>query len=110
MNIRILRNALLSVLISAFAGSSAAAQTVWTQQHIGTKGDLNVVYFTSQDRGWVAGDSGFLAQTIDGGTTWTPYPLGTTENVNEIYFRNEDNGYLVAGRKMFITHDRGRTW
>src|SRR4051812_41935199 len=95
-------------LISAFAALSASAQTVWTRQHVNASGDLNVVYFTSGDRGWVAGDGGFLAQTRDGGGTWTPYPLGMTENVNEIYFRNEDNGYLVAGKRMFITHDGGR--
>jgi photosystem II stability/assembly factor-like uncharacterized protein len=107
MTTRSLRGAVFLLLISAF---TAAAQTTWTPQHINVKGDLNVVYFTSGDKGWVAGDSGFLAQTRDGGGTWTPYVLGTTENVNEIYFRNEDNGYLVAGRKMFITHDGGRTW
>ncbi|MCV4861168.1 hypothetical protein OFB63_34480, partial [Escherichia coli] len=28
----------------------------------------------------------------------------------EIYFRNDNNGYLVAGRKMFITNDGGKSW
>jgi photosystem II stability/assembly factor-like uncharacterized protein len=86
------------------------AQRSWVAQSFGAKGDLNVVYFTSSDKGWVAGDGGFLAQTLDGGQTWTPYPLKTTENVNEIYFRNVDHGYLVAYQKMFMTHDGGGTW
>jgi photosystem II stability/assembly factor-like uncharacterized protein len=68
------------------------------------------VYFTSADRGWIAGDNGFLAATTDGGRTWATYSLGTTEDINEIYFRNETNGYLVAGRKMFATSDGGSTW
>ena len=110
MMIRRLRNAVCSFAVVLLVILSASAQTTWTAQHVNAKGDLNVVYFTSGDKGWVAGDGGFLAQTRDGGGTWTPYPLGTTENVNEIYFRNEDNGYLVAGKRMFITHDGGRSW
>ncbi|HKX83406.1 MAG TPA: YCF48-related protein, partial [Pyrinomonadaceae bacterium] len=73
-------------------------------------GDLIAVYFTSTNRGWIAGDNGFLAATNDGGVSWSKYPLGTTENINEIYFRNENNGYLVAGRKMFMTNDGGASW
>lgn len=86
------------------------AQSGWILQSSEAKGDLVAVFFTSSDRGWIAGDDGFLASTSDGGKTWSKYPLNTTENINEIYFRNEDNGYLVAGRKMFITRDAGRTW
>ena len=75
-----------------------------------TKGDLITVFFTGSDHGWIAGDDGFLASTDDGGRSWVTFPLNTTENINEIYFRNDDNGYLVAGRKMFITRDAGKTW
>lgn len=74
------------------------------------KGDLVAVCFTSASRGFVAGDSGYLASTDDGGSSWTKYPLNTSENINEIYFRNETNGYLVAGRLIFMTQDGGRTW
>ncbi|MFL6374314.1 MAG: WD40/YVTN/BNR-like repeat-containing protein [Pyrinomonadaceae bacterium] len=110
MTTRRLRIAVCSLFISAVVAASAAGQTTWTAQHIDAKGDLNVVYFTSNDKGWIAGDAGYLAQTRDGGDTWTTFPLNMTENVNEIYFRNEDNGYLVAGRKMFITRNGGKTW
>ena len=104
------RNVVIFLAIVAVTAVAAISQSVWTPQHIDVKGDLNVVYFTSGDKGWVAGDEGYLAQTRDGGQTWTTFALNTTENVNEIYFRNEDNGYLVAGKKMFITHDAGRSW
>lgn len=98
------------IVAVGLCSTAAFSQSVWTPQRISAQGDLNVVYFTSGDKGWVAGDGGYLAQTQDGGETWTTVPLGTTENVNEIYFRNEDNGYLVAGRKMFITRDAGKSW
>ena len=97
----------ITLYIFAFA---AFAQTGWTKLPPSGSGDLVAVYFTSVERGWIAGDGGYLASTTDAGKTWTPYPLKMTEDINEIYFRNETNGYLVAGRKMFITSDAGRTW
>jgi photosystem II stability/assembly factor-like uncharacterized protein len=100
---------LCSVLLLLCAGV-AAAQTGWIDKQAGVKGDLVAVFFTSADKGWVAGDNGFLAATNDGGRTWLPYPLDTNDDINEIYFRNEDNGYLVAGRKMYMTRDAGRSW
>lgn len=89
---------------------SIAAQQTWKVGKVDGSGDLVTVFFTSAERGWVAGDNGYLASTTDGGKSWTKYPLNTTEDINEIYFRNDKNGYLVAGRKMFITSDAGRTW
>ena len=100
----------LGFVVLSLCISSITAQSEWILRPGNLKGDLVAVYFTSSDKGWVAGDEGYLASTKDGGQTWTPYPLNTTANINEIYFRNDDNGYLVAGRKMFITRDGGRTW
>ena len=67
-------------------------------------------FFTSSKEGWIAGDKGFLAHTKDSGRSWQRRILNTAADINEIYFRNDKNGYLVAGRKMFITRDRGVTW
>jgi photosystem II stability/assembly factor-like uncharacterized protein len=89
---------------------TAQAQVGWTVNRAKGSGDLVAVYFTSGDKGWVAGDNGYLAFTNDGGRNWTKQNIGTTENINEIYFRNDDNGYLVAGKKMFMTRDGGQTW
>ena len=100
----------LTVFLSIFLCGSLQAQSGWIMQPAGATGDLVAVFFTSSDNGWIAGDGGYLASTTDGGRTLDQYPLNTTEDINEIYFRNDDNGYLVAGRKMFITSDKGRTW
>ncbi len=99
-----------SALLGILCSLSVYSQSGWILQKPDVRGDLVAVFFTSPDRGWIAGDDGFLASTTDGGRSWTKYPLNTTEDINEIYFRNDDNGYLVAGRKMFITRDAGRTW
>lgn len=68
------------------------------------------VYFTSQERGFIAGDKGFFAFTNDGGANWTKQIVDTTDDINEIYFRNADNGYVVAGKTMFMTSDGARSW
>ncbi len=105
-----LKTYIFALVLLFVCGIGVFAQSGWTVQPSNIAGDLIAVFFTSSDRGWIAGDEGFLASTTDGGKNWIKYPLGTTENINEIYFRNDDNGYLVAGRKMFITRDAGRTW
>lgn len=99
------------VLLSiTFFASAASGQSGWTLLRETGSGDLVAAYFTSPERGWVAGDDGYLASTQDGGKTWETYPLKTRENINEIYFRNNDNGYIVAGRKLYLTKNAGQSW
>ena len=88
----------------------AVAQTGWDVNQSKGKGDLVAVFFTSPEKGWVAGDDGYLAMTTDGGQTWSQQKLEMTDSINEIYFRNDDNGYLVAGKKLFITRNGGVSW
>lgn len=100
----------LSYLVILISAAAAAAQSSWVLQRMNIAGDLVAVHFTSSKKGWVAGDNGYLASTTDGGRTWSNIALGVNDNINEVYFRNDDNGYLIAGRKMFITRDGGRSW
>lgn len=108
---KIWKKAILALCLTLFAAPPFDAQSNWNAvKNGGAVGDLVTVYFTSAERGFVAGDGGYLAQTDDGGKTWTKQTIGTIEDINEIYFRNDDNGYVVAGRKMFATGDGGRIW
>lgn len=93
-----------------FAAQAFYPQSGWNTIENGATGDLVAVYFTSAERGFVAGDKGYFAQTTDGGRTWAKQFVSTEEDINEIYFRNDDNGYVVAGKKMFLTDDGGRVW
>ncbi len=86
------------------------AQTGWSPLRSGSGSDLVAVCFTSAERGFIAGDKGYFAQTTNGGKTWTKQIIDTAEDINEIYFRNSNNGYVVAGKKMFATDDAGRIW
>ncbi len=101
---------LTSILMLLLSAPLLIAQSGWSINRANGGGDLISVFFTSSDKGWVAGDEGFLAYTNDGGKIWQRRILNTVANINEIYFRNDDDGYLVAGRKMFVTSDAGRSW
>ena len=100
----------LAAVVILLSAQVLFAQKGWNVNRAKGLGDLISVYFTSSNEGWVAGDKGYLAYTKDGGRSWQRRILNTAANINEIYFRNDNNGYLVAGRKMFITKDRGKSW
>ena len=104
------RRNLLLLAITLFSFQAVSAQQGWNINRQKGVGDLISVYFTSSKVGWIAGDSGYLAHTKDGGNSWRRKILNTVANINEIYFRNKKNGYLVAGRKMFVTKDGGKSW
>lgn len=105
-----LTSKLLLTICFLICSNAAFSQTGWVTTPSGTAADLVAVHFTTAEIGWIAGDNGYLASTIDGGRTWKTHLLNTTEDINEIYFRNEKNGYIVASRKMFVTNDAGQTW
>jgi len=83
----------------------------WQVARHGTAGkDLNAVYFVDSKRGWAGGDDGLVLRTEDGGRTWSQQSINSSENINDLFFRDKENGYLLAGNRVFVTEDRGRTW
>ncbi|HSE30722.1 MAG TPA: YCF48-related protein [Pyrinomonadaceae bacterium] len=91
--------------------ASLGAQATWVGSRVRTNGeDLNTVYFVDGKRGWIGGDSGFLSRTEDGGRTWIRQSIATTDGINDIYFRDKEAGFLLAGNRIFVTHDEGTRW
>jgi photosystem II stability/assembly factor-like uncharacterized protein len=97
-------------LVAVALAAAARAQSGWNPMRSAANVDLVSVFFKSADKGFVAGDNGFLASTTDGGRTWTPVKLETTDNINEVYFRNDENGFVLAGKRVFRTSDSGASW
>ena len=107
------RKIMLFGIIALLSTQILFAQEGWKVIKRGDKDvqdDLVTVYFTSSKKGFIAGDKGYFAYTNDGGETWERQFVYTVENINEIYFRNDDDGYVVAGKKLFLTDDGGRSW
>jgi photosystem II stability/assembly factor-like uncharacterized protein len=110
IKLEVWKKILPAVLVVFVLIHSASAQTGWELVRLGGSGDLVSVYFTSSQKGWVGGDNGYLAFTADAGKNWNRYVLNTTESVNEIYFRNDEDGYVLAGSRIYLTKNGGKTW
>lgn len=108
-NLRSLKGFLWLFLLLITGLQTVSAQSGWNLIRRTASFDLNTVFFVSSERGWIGGDSGYVALTEDSGNNWSKIPLETTANINEIYFRNKENGFILAGSKFFLTDD-GFSW
>ena len=87
------------------------ANAQWTTLTSGTTQQLNSVYFTSNDTGYVVGNSGTILKTINGGNTWTSQTSGTTNFLNSVFFTDANIGYAVGNSGIIIkTTNAGNTW
>ena len=73
--------------------------------------NLYAVEFVSEKLGFVAGYSGSLFRTQDGGKTWDGIYLGVNELIRRVSFTDKNNGWAV-GHRGSILHsvDGGMTW
>jgi photosystem II stability/assembly factor-like uncharacterized protein len=68
--------------------------------------------FTDTLHGWMAGYSGQLARTSDGGATWQPLTLSAgTEFIFDIDFLDSQTGWVLGlYNRLYKTTDGGDTW
>ncbi|MEI6508790.1 MAG: YCF48-related protein [Bacteroidota bacterium] len=85
------------------------AQT-WVALTSSTSQNLSSVYFLSKDTGFVAGASGTVLKTTNGGTTWTALTSPTTNNISKIFFLTKDSGFVLAGNLLYKTTNGGSSW
>ncbi len=105
-----MRKTFLILAFCVLFSAQIFGQSSWMNSRVTDSKDLVAVFFTSESKGFIAGDNGYLGITLDGGKTWKKQAINTRENISEIYFRNDDNGYLVAGTDFFSTRDGGKSW
>ena len=87
------------------------SQSGWVKQYGGTTENLNTVYFTEKNNGFIVGDNGTLLRTVDGGQSWEIQTSRTTNNLNSISFIDSKNGFIVGSGTTFLkTSDGGITW
>ncbi|MFC1951290.1 YCF48-related protein [Chloroflexota bacterium] len=84
----------------------------WIQLSSFTATDLNRIFFTDEDTGWVVGLNGEIWHTEDGGQTWERQGSGITSvELEGVYFLDENNGWVVgAAGKMLHTTNGGAAW
>lgn len=84
----------------------------WRPKSSSAKGNLNSIHFVDQFKGFVVGDTGYIAKTIDSATTWTQKAVGlTSANLQSVRFFDANNGLIVGtGGTILKTTDGGETW
>lgn len=83
--------------------------TTWTQQTVGGAG----FYFFDADNGIIAGTSGALNTTVNGGQNWTAKYTGVGSSIDlySLAFIDRNNGFAVGESGTIIkTTDACETW
>lgn len=77
------------------------AQAKWTKQNLHTLAWLHDVYFLNEKKGWIAGSSGTLLSTDDGGKTWKKEVGASEDTIRQVYFLDEFTGWLLCERNIY---------
>jgi len=76
-----------------------------------TYSSFNDIYFVNENTGWVAGISGTIYKTLDGGQTWQVQRSNATSSLSAISFLDDQKGFIVGGNCTLIkTTNGGSTW
>lgn len=113
--------ALFFFLFLMTLSDTSRAQEYWSVINSPTSKYLTDISFVNSNTGWIAGDSGTIIRTTNGGTNWTIQNSGTFNNIEDIFFLNERLGWAVTynifpvapdflGTLMLRTTDGGNTW
>jgi photosystem II stability/assembly factor-like uncharacterized protein len=82
----------------------------WETIRIPLASRLRAVHFVTPDRGFVTGDSGFAAETADGGKTWRRMAVDTRENLTAVQAIGDRIWIAGFGGVVFHSADDGKTW
>lgn len=76
--------------------------------------DYKAVCFTDDQHGWVVGDRGRLALTMDGGQNWQEQKIADAPYLEQVWFVNSQTGWIRPGYEhgggILATRDGGQTW
>lgn len=75
-------------------------ESTWEFIKTGTTNNLNSISFLDDYRGYIAGDSGLILKSLDGGTSWKKIKSNYSNNFFSMSFT--DNKLFVVGSSGFI--------
>ena len=75
-------------------------ESTWELIKTGTTNNLNSISFLDDYRGYIAGDSGLILKSLDGGTSWKKIKSNYSNNFFSMSFT--DNKLFVVGSSGFI--------
>ena len=86
----------------------------WYQQNSSTMQNLQALHFVDVNTGWVAGDSGLILHTSNGGSDWIQQVSGVDFGIKDVFFTDSNIGWAVAYESyigvILKTTDSGMNW
>jgi photosystem II stability/assembly factor-like uncharacterized protein len=94
------------------------SQGTWKKINVPTNQLLRSVYFSDSLYGWIAGDSGTILHTTDGGQTWIIQDSQTENEIADLFFLNRNLGWASSfnysnipyGTVLLKTTNGGAEW
>jgi photosystem II stability/assembly factor-like uncharacterized protein len=84
---------------------------LWIKKESNTLSDLNDVYFTSVNDGFIVGNNGVILSTFDAGNTWEALNSGTMDDLNSFAFAGTSTHFAAGDNGTILkTVDDGETW
>ena len=117
----LIKTIFVTTIAILFLYGSSYSQDHWTQISSPTHRTLTDISFINSNTGWIAGDSGTIIKTTNGGSDWIVQNSGTFNYLEDIFFLNERLGWAVSyevfpvapnfqGTLLLKTTDGGDTW
>jgi photosystem II stability/assembly factor-like uncharacterized protein len=94
------------------------SQDYWFNLNSPTTNFLRALHFADSLTGWVAGDSGLIIHTTNGGLDWIEQQSNTNNNIKDIFFLDENWGWAISwneftspiGTVILSTSNGGDEW
>lgn len=109
---------MISLILEVLFRMAGYGQGSWEKVNIPTNQSLHALFFTDSLTGWVAGDSGVILHTRDGGVSWIQQQTNTFNEFTDIFFLDHQRGFASSinyaqppfGTLLFKTGDGGNNW
>jgi photosystem II stability/assembly factor-like uncharacterized protein len=106
------------LILLLLVSSITYSQGTWERLNLPTERFLKTIFFTDSLYGWVAGDSGTIFHTSDGGKNWTSEDSKTTNDIADIFFLDRNHGWASSfnyttapyGTVILKTTNGGADW
>ncbi len=91
---------LLLFIVSTGQYYKTYSQDYWFKLNSPTTNFLRALHFADSLTGWVAGDSGLIIHTSNGGLDWIEQQTNINNNIKDIFFLDKNRGWAIAWKEF----------
>jgi len=99
------------ILIIIHSNNNSLSQNSWFFQNpYPDVQNINSINFINDNTGFIAGSSGRILKTTDGGLNWLYLNSNTIFTINKIQFINNNTGFIITTNQFLKTTNFGLDW